>query len=479
MTYHYRGGLGFSFEVPGGGSMDLNQIQGGVKNIPGSGDLSKLLPSGGDLSKMLPGGTDLTKMLPGGADVSKVLPSDLLNSIPNSGFDMGQVTASATSAAKAQGGGAGGSIADMAFGYAKDLEDGVKAAERGEVGLMLKAAAPVAADGVCSIFGVPPPTCGGIARSVVNVIADIGDALKNLTGGTDWNKYHNDSRKAWNQLYPTTVELAKLIAIKEQDAIEILRQTFFEILKKRYCWQGWGRGGPPGYALFKPLFLKYYRANAYPDKAARQLLPTRNKSSVKFVTSNCSPNGAQVNLDIPGGKRLWFPAIEDGFTMLGMAKPSVSNNPDCTNVNQIPGPNWPRPPEGDAYFAFMSCMAWGACASSERFRAPLQWYATDLQARNKDIDIALGEALSELEGMAQKYWADSGKPSCAAQVEAERVRSVYTKSLYTQAYVKKLAIETEAQNAATTQKVLIGAAVVGGLGLLWWKFGGKLLGKAR
>jgi hypothetical protein len=245
------------------------------------------------------------------------------------------------------------------------------------------------------------------------------------------------------------------------------------ILKNRYCWQGWGRGGEPGQVLFKNLLLKHYRANAYPDRGARQFLPTRNKSSVNFVTSNCSPNGAQVNLDIPGGKRLFFPAIEDGFTMLGMAKPSVSKNPDCTNVNQVPGPNWPRPPEGDAYFAFMSCMAWSACSTSERFRAPLQWYVTDLQARNMDIEIALGEAMAELEPMAEQYWVDSGKPSCAAQAEsAYAAKTAYFAKTSYLAKVQGLATQ-KAQDeaaAAATQRTVLTVCVLGGAAGLAWYF---------
>jgi hypothetical protein len=114
----------------------------------------------------------------------------------------------------------------------------------------------------------------------------------------------------------------------------------------------------------------------------------------------------------------------------------------------------------------------------------VSWYTNDLNNRAKDIDAALGGAMSEIEGMAIDYWKQSGKPDCpgvqAAQklVEAETSYQALTAYRADSAYKSKIAIKTKeilAQQAAaasaagtSTTTWLVGAAVVGGLAWYFW-----------
>ena len=435
---------------------------------------------------------------------------DAVQAISSKGFDPNTVLGAAGGSASSMG---LPNIQGLIQGYSEDFKRAADGLDRKEYGVVLQGAAPGIADAVCGIFEVPPGQCSGAVRSIGKMISDIADMVGGIFRGTDWRAYHLNSSQQWQKNSAAVIALAKLVAMKEKDALSALLAMFKAAVERKYCYRGWGPLIPTD--EIQSIFLRHYRANAWADKGARELIPTawsgKAKGYLSFSQGNerfCvppDPHGVELNSKIPGsapsGYRIpdiWL----DRDTILDLGDPHDSwsryggdSGGNCTPTNFNPAASIGlRPPEGSRYFILLSCTYQSACGSSERWSGLIPWYITDLQRRNEDIDVALGESMPEVMALVDSWarkmnlhtceegarleaqWAKDQRAAESARIEAENDPNAISRGAW--AAAEKAASASSAKVDAQIAEErggswvpwVLGAAAIAGLyGYSRWK----------
>jgi len=387
----------------------------------------------------------------------------------------------------------GGDPSTIILGFVKDFNKAVDAAQREEYGVLLQAAAPAVADGLCSILGMPPGQCSGAARTIGNIASDVIDVLKSIFAGTDWTKYHLDSSVKWQQASAVVIGLAKLAAMKERAALGLLLNMWKEGVRRKYCSDNFTALVPT--AEIEAIFLKHYRANSYPDKGKRELLPTAwgglARDYTHFAQSNqrfCvpgDPHRVELNARFPGSAPpgymipdIWI----DKSTILDLKDPYATlqkygnvQGGHCNPENWNPAAMQPRPFEGERYFLYLSCIYYATCASHSRWANFIPWYTSDLKSRITDVDIALGESMPELPALVDSWAKRMNLRTCAKEAEfqaalskereAKRIAEGKAADIRIAAAkevaVKEAAAKVAASSGSWTPWLIGGAAVLG------------------